>query len=83
MNQTHDSLEGNVQNLGITRSRFHYKPISSLEFILTTVLSVFVGLGMFMLTTIAVPQGDFDLQVEAGAVEQCADSSLTDGCKNI
>lgn len=82
MNQT-DALAGKIHNLRITRSRYHYKPISSLELTLTTVLSVFIGLGMFMLTTIAVPQGDFELQVESEATEQCAAVSSPNRCQNL
>ena len=78
----HDSLEIKTQPR-ITRSRFHYKPISSLEFILTTVLSIFMGIGMFALVTVAIPQSDFELQVESETVEQCSDLSSPNRCQNL
>jgi|GEM_PF-6681153 len=68
MNKTQD-LRAERQQLRTTRSRFHYKPISLPEFVLITTLSIFVGVGMFMLTTtIDVPQNDIDRQARSKTV---------------
>ena len=73
MNKTQDLLEARVGQLRITRSRFHYKPITPIELVLTTALSVSIGVGMFVLATaIDVPQNNLDRQAQLKIVRDAS-----------
>ena len=50
---------------------------------LTTILSILMGLGMFALVTVVIPQSDFELQVESEIAEHCSDLSSPNRCQNL
>ena len=52
MEVTDSFVNGQTVRKRITRSKFHYKPISLAELLLTIVLSTFVGFGLFIATAI-------------------------------
>ena len=54
----------------ITRSRFHYKPISSAELLLTIVLSTFIGVGVFVATLVNIQPEDNSSKIFNLTVEQ-------------
>ncbi|MEL6493961.1 MAG: hypothetical protein AAFQ41_02410 [Cyanobacteria bacterium J06623_7] len=58
-----------------TRSRFHYKPISSAELYLTIALSTFIGIGVFLATVISPQTESATSQMLQSNIE--ADANLT------
>ena len=64
MSETDNSFDVKIQQPRITRSRFHYKPISLPEFAIITAFSVSIGLGMFLLSLTNVPQNNLDSQTQ-------------------
>ena len=76
MNATDNFVDGQTVSRRITRSRYHYKPISSAELLLTIALSTFVGLGLFIATAINVEESA-NSQMQLSTVEQYSNSANT------
>ena len=76
MNATDNFVDGQTVSRRITRSRYHYKPISSAELLLTIALSTFVGLGLFVATAINVEESA-NSQMQLSTVEQYSNSANT------
>ena len=71
-----DFVDGQTVSRRITRSRYHYKPISSAELLLTIVLSTFVGVGLFIATAINVEESA-NSQMQLSTVEQYSNLANT------
>ncbi|MEO1802822.1 MAG: hypothetical protein AAFR62_20790, partial [Cyanobacteria bacterium J06629_2] len=53
-----------MQTQTLTRSRYHYRPISPPEFILTLVLTVFIGMGIFFASMVNTEQNNTGSQIQ-------------------
>ena len=69
MNVIGSLVDRQTVNRRITRSRYHYKPISSAELLLTIALSTFLGVGLFISTAIKVEESA-NSQIQVSTVEQ-------------
>ena len=73
MEVTDSFVNGQTVSKRITRSKFHYKPISSAELLLTIVLSTFVGFGLFIATIVNTQPENANSQMQLSTTKQYFD----------
>lgn len=67
----------------ISRSKFHYKPISSAELLLTIVLSTFVGFGLFIAAVVNTQPKNANSQMQLSTTEQYFNLADTNSSSDV